>query len=90
MLKMRLYGVLISRSTIGGMIKKHKKEKALITQLTYDLFKVSNRNTRKRCEICSNLTIKIPVTLFWCFYCLTWNIFHTFFKCFFVVVDFEQ
>ena len=25
------------------------------------LFKVNNRNTRKRCEICSNLTIKTPV-----------------------------
>ena len=24
------------------------------------MFKVSNRNTRKRCEICSKLTIKIP------------------------------
>ena len=34
------------------------------------LFKVDNRNTRKRCEICSKLTIKIPE---W----LTLNIFHT-------------
>ena len=24
------------------------------------LFKRSNKNTRKRCEICSKLTIKIP------------------------------
>ena len=24
------------------------------------LFKVSNRNTRKRCEICSKLTLKTP------------------------------
>ena len=24
------------------------------------LFKVNNRNTRKRCEICSRLTIKTP------------------------------
>ena len=24
------------------------------------LFKVNNRNTKKKCEICSNLTIKIP------------------------------
>ena len=24
------------------------------------LFKVNNRNTRKRCEICSKLTIKTP------------------------------
>ena len=35
------------------------------------LFKVNNRNTRKRCEICSKLTIKTPerrLTSFWCFY----------------------
>ena len=24
------------------------------------MFKVNNRNSRKRCEICSNLTTKIP------------------------------
>ena len=24
------------------------------------MFKVNNRNTRKRCEICSNLTLKTP------------------------------
>ena len=28
------------------------------------LFKVNNRNTRKRCEICSKLTIKTPVRRF--------------------------
>ena len=28
------------------------------------LFKVNNRNTRKRCEICSKLTIKTPDELF--------------------------
>ena len=27
------------------------------------LFKVNNRNTRKRCEICSKLTIKTPERL---------------------------
>ena len=35
------------------------------------LFKVSNRNTRTRCEICSKLTIKTPMynkgtSVFWC------------------------
>ena len=39
------------------------------SQLT---FACLNGNTRKRCEICSKLTIKTPkrksVTLFWCFY----------------------
>ena len=28
--------------------------------LSFELFKVNNRNTRKRCEICSKLTIKTP------------------------------
>ena len=32
-----------------------------------DLFKVNNRNSRKRCEICSQLTIKTSER-FWCFY----------------------
>ena len=30
------------------------------------LFKVNNRNTRKRCEICSTLTIKTPEWYQWC------------------------
>ena len=30
------------------------------------LFKVSNRNTRKRCEICSNVAIKTPERRHWC------------------------
>ena len=29
------------------------------------LFKVSNKNTRKRCEICSKLTIKTPERRHW-------------------------
>ena len=29
------------------------------------MFKVNNRNTRKRCEICSKLTIKIPEQRHW-------------------------
>ena len=35
------------------------------------MFKVSNRNTRTRCQICSKLTIKTatPLALFWCLYC---------------------
>ena len=32
------------------------------------LFKVSNRNTRKRCEICSKLTIKTPERGHWNLY----------------------
>ena len=33
------------------------------------MFKVNNRNTRTRCEICSKLTIKTPERSFWCLYC---------------------
>ena len=38
------------------------------SQITYVLagiylFKINNRNTRTRCEICSKLTIKIPVSI---------------------------
>ena len=29
------------------------------------MFKVNNRNTRRRCEICSKLTIKIPERRQW-------------------------
>ena len=33
------------------------------------LFKVNNRNIRKRCKICSKSTIKTMTSMtFWCFY----------------------
>ena len=35
------------------------------------LFKVDNKSTRTRCEICSKLTIKTPerrLVFFWCLY----------------------
>ena len=39
------------------------------------LLKVNNGNSRKKCEICSKLTIKTPewLMLFWCFYCWLWT-----------------
>ena len=46
----------------------------------------NNRNTRKRNQIYSKLTIKIDVVLV--FLLLTLNIFHTFFGV--PIVDFEQ
>ena len=42
------------------------------------LLKVNKRNTRKMCEICSNITIKAPERRL-VFLLLTLNIFHTFF-----------
>ena len=37
----------------------------MATPANDNLAKVNNRNTRKRCEICSNLTIKTPERLQW-------------------------
>ena len=37
------------------------------------LLKANNRNTRKRCEICLKLTIKIFRTYFYRFYCRLWR-----------------
>ena len=43
------------------------------------LFKVTHRNARNRCEICSTLTIQTPMTSIWHFLLITLNISHTFF-----------
>ena len=43
------------------------------------LFKINNRSTRKRCEICSKLTIETLGRRHW----RCSNIFHTFFWCFY-------
>ena len=40
-----------------------------LTPVGNDLFKVKNRNSRTRCEICSNLTLNIFHPLFQCFSC---------------------
>ena len=47
---------------------------------TIYLFKVNNRNTTKRCEMCSKLTIETLENVTGDFL-LTLNIFHTFFYC---------
>ena len=36
------------------------------------MFKVNNRNTRTRCEICSKLTVKIPKRRHWLCTCNCW------------------
>ena len=38
----------------------HFKQLVLYNPANIYLFKVDNRNARKRCEICSNVTIKTP------------------------------
>ena len=58
------------------------------------MFKVNNRNTRTRCEICSTInmfnnkdTRMMPLASFWCLYCELWTYF---LLCFSVsIVNFE-
>ena len=55
------------------------------------LFKVNNRNARKRCEICSKLTVKtstMSLTSFWCFIVNFEHISNLFLV--FLFVDFKQ
>ena len=47
------------------------------------LFKVNNENTRKRCEICSKLTIETPEDVVLATLSLNLNIFRTFFQYFY-------
>ena len=57
-------------STLGIFTKQWVNNK--IPACIY-MFKVNNRNTRTRCEICSKVTIKTPeqrqLASFWCLYC---------------------
>ena len=70
-------------------IKKFPSSKNLEVSISADiyLFKITNQNSRKRCEICSKLTIKAPEQLHWLrsgvFIVLTWNTFDTVFCCFY-------
>ena len=56
------------------------------------MFKVNNRNTRKRCETCTKVTKKntrtTSVTLFWCLYSKLWTYFTPLSSV--LIVDFEQ
>ena len=72
-----LSNISIQRNTTF-MIDQKTKESENIQRYYFEyypaniyLLKVHNRNTRKRCEIYSNLAILL----------LTFNIFHTFFYC---------
>ena len=62
---------LIRKDSITGVFLKfyHKPKRSSCFRLFYPdniyLFKVNNRNTRKRCEICSELTIKTPERRQW-------------------------
>ena len=56
----------------------YETKKTFISAGNY-MFKVNNRNTRTRYEICSKLTIKIPERRLLVSLLLTLNIFHTLF-----------
>ena len=58
-----LSGVIFAKSFIIDVLKVPKYVSEYINPGDIDLFKVGNRSTRKRCEICSKLTTKIPE---WC------------------------
>ena len=76
--------VLTSSSTIFIFSHKNPSNNYLL--------KIDSRNTRKRCEICSKLTIKIPewrqLTLFCCLYCYLWAYFAPF--SIVLIADFEE
>ena len=57
-------------------LKNNRSERRIYPANMY-LFKVNNRNTRKRCEICSKITIKKHqndvITFFYFLYCWLWT-----------------
>ena len=77
-LKGKLY-ILCSETTFFQIALEILLNKYMLYEPTNKyMLKVNNRNNRKKCEICSNLTVKTqerhPVFLF-----LTLSIFHAFF-----------
>ena len=48
------------------------------------MFIVDKENTTTRCEIGPKSTIKTPQRRHWCRYCLTLDIFYTWFYCFYL------
>ena len=54
------FAVKLTRNTFRYFTRLFSKKWLLLYPAGIYLFNVSNRNTRKRCEICSKLTIKTP------------------------------
>ena len=82
--KLRYCTIFWSRPTISAVTKKKKKKLVFVlwTPLPANIyvFQVNNKNTRRKCKICSKSTIKTPVLVF---LLLTLNILHFFFYCFY-------
>ena len=49
----------------GSKVYTLLKSMVKATPASNYMFKVNNRNTRTRCEICSELTVKTPERRFW-------------------------
>ena len=78
----RLFQILISPEYLPAMKRKRSSDPQGVFPANIYMFKLNHRNTRKKCEICSKLTIKYQndvsdVVLI--FLLLTFNIFYTFF-----------
>ena len=79
-----ILGKYVGRTKMISKIKvKFTTKKPFSSYISVDLrkgpagsymFKVNNRNTRARYEICSKLKIKIPIVVE-CFYCWLWKYF---------------
>ena len=59
-----MFGVIGKLNINPSTTKIHKPSANQVTDYLY-LFKVNNRNTRTRCEICSKLTIRTPERRYW-------------------------
>ena len=71
---LQIWSHLLKKSIIGNFILLY----SFTVWIRICTFKVSNRNTRARCEICSELTTKTPEWRQLSSLSLTLNIFHIF------------
>ena len=62
---MTFYSILQSIFVIVISVKKQQDFTSRSNPAGNYMFKVNNRNTRTRCEICSKLTIKTPERCQW-------------------------
>ena len=91
-----IYKTVLRRSILYMKLSCIASTITSIFPADYYLFKVNNRNTTTRCEICSKLTIKKPerrhsVNVILVSLLLTLNIFNTLTPCSSVsIVKFEQ
>ena len=78
-----IYKTVLRRSILYMKLSCIASTITSIFPADYYLFKVNNRNTTTRCEICSKLTTKMPIDVVPVSLLLTLNIFHTLLYCFY-------